>query len=99
MQQRVFTLLGLSKEETQDKFGFLLDAFAFGPPPHGGIAFGWDRICMLLSGATSLRDVIAFPKTGAGFDPLTSAPTAITAQQRLEAGIDADPDAQAASND
>jgi len=99
VQQRVFTLLGLSKEETQDKFGFLLDAFAFGPPPHGGIAFGWDRICMLLSGATSLRDVIAFPKTGAGFDPLTSAPTSITAQQRLEAGIDADPDAQAASND
>jgi aspartyl-tRNA synthetase len=99
VQQRVFTLLGLSKEETQDKFGFLLDAFAFGPPPHGGIAFGWDRICMLLSGATSLRDVIAFPKTGAGFDPLTSAPTSITAQQRLEAGIDADPDAQVASND
>lgn len=99
VQQRVFTLLGLSKEETQDKFGFLLDAFAFGPPPHGGIAFGWDRICMLLSGATSLRDVIAFPKTGAGFDPLTSAPTSITAQQRLEAGIDADPNAEVASND
>ena len=99
VQQRVFTLLGLSKEETQDKFGFLLDAFAFGPPPHGGIAFGWVRICMLLSGATSLRDVIAFPKTGAGFDPLTSAPTSITAQQRLEAGIDADPNAEVASND
>lgn len=99
VQERVFTLLGLSAEETRDKFGFLLDAFAFGPPPHGGIAFGWDRICMLLSGATSLRDVIAFPKTGAGFDPLTSAPTSITAQQRLEAGIDADPNAQAASND
>ena len=102
VQKRVFTLLGLSEEETRDKFGFLLDAFAFGPPPHGGIAFGWDRICMLLSGATSLRDVIAFPKTGAGFDPLTSAPTSITAQQRLEAGIDVDPDAvsdaDAASN-
>ncbi len=91
VQQRVFTLLGLSEEEAQEKFGFLLEAFAFGPPPHGGIAFGWDRICMLLSGANSLRDVIAFPKTGAGFDPLTAAPTPITDQQRLEAGIDADP--------
>ena len=91
VQQRVFTLLGLSEEEAQEKFGFLLEAFAFGPPPHGGIAFGWDRICMLLSGANSLRDVIAFPKTGAGFDPLTAAPTPITEQQRLEAGIDADP--------
>ncbi|MEJ6493693.1 MAG: aspartate--tRNA ligase [Actinomycetes bacterium] len=99
VQERVFSLLGLSDEEARDKFGFLLDAFAFGPPPHGGIAFGWDRICMLLSGATSLRDVIAFPKTGAGFDPLTSAPTSITAQQRLEAGIDADPNAEVASND
>ncbi len=91
VQQRVFTMLGLSDEEAQEKFGFLLEAFAFGPPPHGGIAFGWDRICMLLSGANSLRDVIAFPKTGAGFDPLTAAPTPITDQQRLEAGIDADP--------
>jgi aspartyl-tRNA synthetase len=99
VQERVFSLLGLSDEEAHEKFGFLLDAFAFGPPPHGGIAFGWDRICMLLSGATSLRDVIAFPKTGAGFDPLTSAPTPITDQQRLEAGIDADPFAQDASDD
>ncbi|MBU6347859.1 MAG: aspartate--tRNA ligase [Actinomycetales bacterium] len=94
VQQRVFSLLGLSPEQAQEKFGFLLDAFAFGPPPHGGIAFGWDRICMLLTGATSLRDVIAFPKTGAGFDPLTSAPTPITSQQRLEAGIDVDPFAE-----
>jgi len=99
VQERVFSLLGLSDEEAREKFGFLLDAFAFGPPPHGGIAFGWDRISMLLSGATSLRDVIAFPKTGAGFDPLTSAPTPITDQQRLEAGIDADPFAQDASDD
>ena len=99
VQERVFSLLGLSHEEAREKFGFLLDAFAYGPPPHGGIAFGWDRICMLLSGATSLRDVIAFPKTGAGFDPLTSAPTPITDQQRLEAGIDADPFAQDASDD
>ena len=94
VQERVFKLLGLSDEEAHEKFGFLLDAFAYGPPPHGGIAFGWDRICMLLSGASSLRDVIAFPKTGAGFDPLTSAPTPITEQQRLEAGIDADPFAE-----
>ncbi len=91
VQERVFKTLGLSDEEAKDKFGFLLDAFAFGPPPHGGIAFGWDRICMLLADAPSLRDVIAFPKTGAGFDPLTSAPTPITEQQRVEAGIDADP--------
>ena len=91
VQQRVFSLLGLTEAQAQDKFGFLLDAFAYGPPPHGGIAFGWDRIAMLLSGATSLRDVIAFPKTGAGFDPLTSAPTPITEQQRQEAGIDVDP--------
>ena len=94
VQERVFKLLGLRDEEAKEKFGFLLDAFAYGPPPHGGIAFGWDRICMLLSGAPSLRDVIAFPKTGAGFDPLTSAPTPITEQQRLEAGIDADPFAE-----
>ncbi|NBV90105.1 MAG: aspartate--tRNA ligase, partial [Actinobacteria bacterium] len=96
VQQRVFKLLGLTEEQAQEKFGFLLDAFAFGPPPHGGIAFGWDRICMLLTGATSLRDVIAFPKTGAGFDPLTSAPTPITAEQRAEAGIDVDPFAEVA---
>ena len=91
VQQRVFTLLGISEPEQRDKFGFLLDAFAYGPPPHGGIAFGWDRICMLLAGADSIREVIAFPKTGAGYDPLTSAPTPITAQQRLEAGVDARP--------
>ena len=89
VQQRVFALLGMSEQEAGEKFGFLLEAFKFGPPPHGGIAFGWDRICMLLAGATSLRDVIAFPKTGAGHDPLTGAPTAITAQQRKEAGVDA----------
>ena len=91
VQEKVFTILGLSREEAEEKFGFLLEAFKYGPPPHGGIAFGWDRICMLLSGAPSLRDVIAFPKTGAGYDPLTGAPTPITPQQRKEAGVDGPP--------
>lgn len=93
VQERVFAMLGMTEEESQEKFGFLLDAFKFGPPPHGGIAIGWDRTCMLLAGAQSLREVIAFPKTGAGHDPLTGAPTPVTAQQRKEAGIDAAPGA------
>jgi aspartyl-tRNA synthetase len=93
VQSRVFDLLGISPEEAQDKFGFLLEAFKYGPPPHAGIALGWDRTCMLLSGNESIREVIAFPKTRGGFDPLTAAPTPITAQQRLEAGIDAKPKA------
>ncbi|HEX5741177.1 MAG TPA: aspartate--tRNA ligase [Pilimelia sp.] len=91
VQQRVFDLLGIGAREAADKFGFLLEAFSYGPPPHGGIAFGWDRTCMLLTGADSIREVIAFPKTGGGYDPLTGAPTPITAQQRAEAGIDAAP--------
>jgi aspartyl-tRNA synthetase len=93
VQSRVFDLLGITPEEAQDKFGFLLEAFKYGPPPHAGIALGWDRTCMLLSGNESIREVIAFPKTRGGFDPLTGAPTPITAQQRLEAGIDAKPKA------
>ncbi|HEX5540131.1 MAG TPA: aspartate--tRNA ligase [Micromonospora sp.] len=93
VQRRVFDLLGISPEEAADKFGFLLEALKYGPPPHGGIAFGWDRICMLLAGADSIREVIAFPKTRGGFDPLTGAPTPITAQQRAEAGVDAKPKA------
>ncbi len=97
VQARVFDLLGLSKEEANEKFGFLLEAFKFGPPPHGGIAFGWDRICMLLTGAPNLREVIAFPKTGGGHDPLTGAPTPITAQQRKEAGVDAKPEVKGAA--
>ncbi|MEV4349592.1 aspartate--tRNA ligase [Actinoplanes sp. NPDC049596] len=91
VQSRVFDLLGISPEEAQDKFGFLLEAFKYGPPPHAGIALGWDRTCMLLSGNDSIREVIAFPKTRGGYDPLTTAPTPITPQQRLEAGIDAKP--------
>ncbi|WP_028925629.1 aspartate--tRNA ligase [Pseudonocardia acaciae] len=91
VQQRVFALLGMDEAEQREKFGFLLDAFAYGPPPHGGIAFGWDRICMLLARAESLRDVIAFPKTGGGYDPLTAAPAPISAEQRKEAGVDAVP--------
>jgi len=87
-------VMGLGKVEAQEKFGFLLDAFAFGAPPHGGIALGWDRICSLLSGTDSIRDVIAFPKSGGGFDPLTSAPAPITAAQRKEAGVDALPEAE-----
>jgi len=91
VQERVFAVMGISEEQAQEKFGFLLDAFGFGAPPHGGIAFGWDRIVSLLTGADSIREVIAFPKSGGGFDPLTSAPAPITPQQRAEAGVDAKP--------
>ncbi len=95
VQERVFSVMGLSSEQAQEKFGFLLDAFQFGAPPHGGIAFGWDRIVMLLGGFESIRDVIAFPKSGGGYDPLTDAPAPITPEQRREAGIDAEPPASA----
>jgi aspartyl-tRNA synthetase len=88
VQERVFAMMGIDAAEAQEKFGFLLDAFTFGAPPHGGIAFGWDRIVQLLSGADSIREVIAFPKSGGGVDPLTNAPAPITAQQRKESGID-----------
>ena len=95
VQQRVFDVMGIGPEEAQEKFGFLLDAFQFGAPPHGGIAFGWDRIAALLTGADSIREVIAFPKSGGGFDPLTQAPAPITPEQRREAGVDAKPKAAA----
>ncbi|WP_426246427.1 aspartate--tRNA ligase [Nocardioides sp. LHG3406-4] len=89
IQRRVFAVMGLGEDEAQEKFGFLLEAFKYGAPPHGGIAFGWDRIVALLAGADSIREVIAFPKSGGGYDPLTAAPAPITAEQRKEAGVDA----------
>jgi aspartyl-tRNA synthetase len=89
VQERVFAVMGIGAVEAQEKFGFLLDAFAFGAPPHGGIALGWDRILTLLTRSASIRDVIAFPKSGGGFDPLTGAPAPITAEQRRDAGVDA----------
>ena len=88
VQKEVFRILGISDVEAQDKFGFLLEAFKYGPPPHAGIAFGWDRVVMLLTNSLSIRDVIAFPKSGGGQDPLTGAPTPITPAQRKEAGVD-----------
>ncbi len=89
MQKRVFEVIGLGEEEAASKFGFLLEAFNYGPPPHGGIALGLDRVCALLTGSDSIREVIAFPKTASGGDPLTGAPTPITPAQRKESGIDA----------
>ncbi|MFN8029383.1 MAG: aspartate--tRNA ligase [Dermatophilaceae bacterium] len=99
VQERVFRVMGLTADEAQEKFGFLLDAFKFGAPPHGGIAFGWDRIVMLLGGYDSIRDVIAFPKSGGGYDPLTEAPAPITPEQRAEAGIDASPEPEVEAGD
>ena len=92
IQQKVFKTIGLSTQEAESKFGFLLEAFNYGPPPHGGIALGLDRLCALLAGAESIREVIAFPKTASGGDPLTGAPTPITPAQRKESGIDAKPE-------
>jgi len=91
MQKEVFAVIGLSDEEAMSKFGFLLEAFNYGPPPHGGIALGLDRVCALLTGSDSIREVIAFPKTASGGDPLTGAPTPITAAQRKESGVDGAP--------
>jgi len=95
IQKEVFRVIGLSDEEANSKFGFLLEAFNYGPPPHGGIALGLDRVCALLTGSESIREVIAFPKTASGGDPLTGAPTPITAAQRKESGMDFKPDTPA----
>ncbi|MCL8027386.1 aspartate--tRNA ligase [Nocardioides bruguierae] len=91
VQKRVFSVMGLDEATADEKFGFLLEAFKYGAPPHGGIAFGWDRITALLAGTDSIREVIAFPKSGGGYDPLTAAPAPITEEQRKEAGVDAVP--------
>ncbi|HVA61920.1 MAG TPA: aspartate--tRNA ligase [Mycobacteriales bacterium] len=91
MQQRVFDVIGLSRAEAASKFGFLLEAFRYGPPPHGGIAFGLDRLAAVLAGTDAIREVMAFPKASSGGDPLTGAPTPITSEQRREAGIDTVP--------
>ena len=93
IQKRVFKVMGIDEEAAQEKFGFLLDAFKFGAPPHGGIALGMDRVLQHLTKTDSIREVIAFPKSGGGFDPLTAAPAPITPEQRAEAGVDADPEA------
>ena len=95
IQREVFRVIGLSDEEADSKFGFLLEAFNYGPPPHGGIALGLDRVCALLTGSDSIREVIAFPKTASGGDPLTGAPTPITTAQRRESGIDFKPEVPA----
>ena len=94
IQQEVFSVIGLSQTEAESEFGFLLEAFNYGPPPHGGIALGLDRLCALITGSDSIREVIAFPKTASGGDPLTGAPTPITPMQRKESGIDSQPEAK-----
>ena len=91
LQARMFDLLEISPEEQRAKFGFLLDALAMGAPPHGGIAFGIDRMMMVLAGEPNLRDVIAFPKNQAGVDPMTGAPSDVTKEQLDELGINGRP--------
>jgi aspartyl-tRNA synthetase len=90
MQARMFEVLGFTKEEAQHQFGFLMNAFEFGAPPHAGIAFGFDRLCSLFGGADSIRDFIAFPKNNSGRDVMIDAPSTIDAKQLKELAIQVD---------
>ena len=92
LQDRMFHALGFTEEKARESFGFLMDAYKFGAPPHGGMAYGLDRMVMLMLKKDSIRDVIAFPRLGGGRDPLTGAPAPISAEQRAETGVDYDPD-------
>ena len=84
LQARIFTLLGISNEDAQEKFGFLMDAFKYGAPPHGGMAFGFDRIVMLLAGSNQIRDVIAFPKTTSALSLMDNSPSPVSEEQLEE---------------
>jgi aspartyl-tRNA synthetase len=93
VQRQVFDALGIGPEEAEERFGFLLEALTYGAPPHGGIAFGIDRIVALLAGRESIRDAIAFPKAASGADPLTGAPAPVDEAQLKELGVRVDPGA------
>ena len=91
LQKKIFTVLGFTDEEAQNQFGFLMNAFEYGAPPHGGIAFGFDRLCALFGGSESIRDYIAFPKNNAGRDVMIDSPSKISEEQLKELGISVHP--------